>query len=68
MVFPGRLSGPAPESVTEKIYEQSKQIKEYFVVDIPTVSREMRAFKDLLFIRSILGGPRHPRQQDVRTA
>ena len=29
--------GPAPESITNKIYENTTQIKEYFTVDLPEV-------------------------------
>lgn len=29
--------GPAPESITDKIYENTTQIKEYLTVDLPEV-------------------------------
>lgn len=29
--------GPAPESITNKIYENTTQIKEYLTVDLPEV-------------------------------
>lgn len=29
--------GPAPEAITDKIYENTKTIKEYFIADLPDV-------------------------------
>ena len=29
--------GPAPEAITDKIYENTKTIKEYLIADLPDV-------------------------------
>lgn len=29
--------GPAPEAITDKLYENTKTIKEYFIADLPDV-------------------------------
>lgn len=33
--------GPAPESITDKIYENTTKIKEYFTVDLPDVINQI---------------------------
>jgi phosphoglucomutase len=50
---------PAPEGVTERIYEITKTIKEYKIADIPDV------FFPVAFVLNI-GRPVHNRDKDIR--